>query len=369
MADDTPKDRAKIVEDIVAGGLDFAGAEIQTVYTKISKTYAVYGTAERVSVHFADEGEMAANGNPLGKEQRQLLLPLDVMRGEINSLIDGWRTAKEESRRSLARLYDRRVAEALNAALQGSLPNASLLLRATRLGIVQERASIARVQYLAVAAIVTAIVIVLAWLVTGIVGRTPAHATCIACQGCSSTALVVTFGALGALFSIALAVRGRSLQYFPQVRDNLTDAIVRIGIGAVSAIVLTSLLKSGIISFNVGTTTIDLCSAKDGQRLPHAAIVVAFLAGFVERLVGDLLGRIGDSLNPPQNNEPPASDSSDGAPNESNPRGGMPQPPTPPSPADGGAANNPTRDAASKAADTDADRSPNQRPGEAGKTI
>ena len=69
------------VADIIKGGKDLTGAEIETVYSKVNATYAVYRTAERVMVQYADEER-------LGAEQRLALSPLNPIRGEINGLID-----------------------------------------------------------------------------------------------------------------------------------------------------------------------------------------------------------------------------------------------------------------------------------------
>jgi hypothetical protein len=139
---------SKIVS-IVVNGTDSTGAVILTVYSKVDPIYAVYRTAERVVVQFADS-------HSLGAEQRKALSPLNSLRGEINGLIDGWRASDEHDTQVKAVLFDRRVADALITALQGDPVHAQMLLAAIKEDVLEERTSRARVQYLA-AAVATAL--------------------------------------------------------------------------------------------------------------------------------------------------------------------------------------------------------------------
>jgi hypothetical protein len=104
----------------------------------------------------------------------------------------------------------------------------------------------------------------------------------------TNPALSSAFGCLGAMFSIAIAIRGRTVQTDLRFRDNLLDAALRMLIGAISAYLLLTLARSRIVDVSLG----DL-GKLDPQAVPGsfsaAEIVVAFLAGFSERLVGNLL--------------------------------------------------------------------------------
>ncbi|MDQ0320359.1 hypothetical protein QO002_002497 [Pararhizobium capsulatum DSM 1112] len=270
------------VAEIIKGQTDFTGAEILTVYSKVSNTYAVYGTEERVMVQFADDEK-------LGSEQRLALAPLNPVRGEINGLIDGWRktsTFRSHGNASKAKRFDRRTADALTVALQGDQAHAEELLRGVKADILEERTSIGRTEYLIVATISTVIVFFLFWLFS----RSAASADSVSFGGFiaqNDIWLAVNLGCLGALFSIALGIRSRDIRTDLQRRDNVVDAILRVMIGAVSAVILFSLFKSELVSVKLGDQAVSLDGT--GGKTMHAAIIIAFLAGFAERLVGDFL--------------------------------------------------------------------------------
>lgn len=97
----------------------------------------------------------------------------------------------------------------------------------------------------------------------------------------------MSLGCLGALFSIALGIRSRDIRTDLQRRDNIVDAILRVTIGAVSAVILFSLFKSELVTLTLSGEAITLKGVEG--KTTHAAIIVAFLAGFAERLVGDFL--------------------------------------------------------------------------------
>ena len=268
------------VEDIRAGSLDATGAKILTVYSKITGVYAVYGTAERVMVQYADDPA-------LGAEQRTALTPLNPLKGEINGLVDGWRNSAGAKDKCRARMFDRRTADALTTALQGDQAHAEELLLAVKADILEERTSIGRTAYLAIATGFTAL-ICLAFLpiprdqAAGIAGFIHEN----------DLWLAAAMGCLGALFSIGLSIRAREIRTDLQSRDNVTDALLRIAIGAVSAVVLFSFLRSGFITLGLGKTPI---VGADGSILPDVAIIVAFLAGFSERLVAGYLTRAAET--------------------------------------------------------------------------
>jgi hypothetical protein len=257
------------VADIKKGENDETGVPVETVYTKILDRYAVYRTAERVVVQYSDDEKLAA-------EQRLALAPLNPIRGEINGLIDGWRQMTDE-REAKARIFDRRVADALIVGLQGDQPHALELLVSLKDDIVKERTSVARTQYVIVAFVSTVGLVLLAALVTAVWFPRP-----IDFASENALCLAAAVGAIGAMFSIAVGIRGRSILTDLQSRDNSVDAILRIVIGATSAVVLVALLRSNLANFSLGDTPIVPLSM-------DKAIVVAFIAGFSERLVGDLL--------------------------------------------------------------------------------
>jgi hypothetical protein len=260
------------VADIETGQNDSTGVEVETVYSKVSGTYAIYRTAGRVVVQFADDEKLSS-------EQRLALAPLNPVRGEINGLIDGWRQSNDSEKEAKARIFDRRVADALIVGLQGDPAHALELLTTLKADILEERTSVARTQYVIVAFFATIGLIVLASLVILIWFPRP-----IVYEGENALCLAAAVGAIGALFSIAIGIRSREILTDLQSRDNTVDAILRILIGATSAVILFALLRSKLVSFSLGGDPISPVSM-------DTAIVVAFVAGFSERLVGDFLSK------------------------------------------------------------------------------
>lgn len=273
----------EFVADIIKGQTDMTGSTIETVFSKVSNIYAVYGTAERVMIQFADDPN-------LGSEQRLALAPLNPVRGEINGLIDGWRSGSlinSGRKKHIARRFDRRTADALTIALQGDQPYAATLLKAIKADLLDERTSMGRAEYL-IMAIVCAIVAFLGlrWLSTS---SQPASANGMVAEFMAGNYIGWTagLGCLGALFSIALGIRTREIRTDLRRRDNLIDAVLRIFIGAISAVILFSLLKSELVALALGESGFEFGASSSPAT--HVAILVAFLAGFSERLVGDLL--------------------------------------------------------------------------------
>jgi hypothetical protein len=298
------------VADICLGGSDSSGATILTVYTKIQKRYAIYRTAEGVSIQFADDPER-------GDAQRIALAPLSPLRGQISGLIDGWRGSENEGDRVRAALFDRRVAGALGAALQGcpgAVGHATTLLEEVKADVIAERTSKARVVYAVSAGTTAALLILLASLFTWN-GYRNVYAY-------SPDAMLlwlgVGAGGLGAFFSVAIGLQSRAILTDLQTRQNVSDAILRVMIGSISGLVLIDLLLSELVTVTIG----------HGEAIsvvgPHSWLIAAcaaFLAGFSERLVPSLL------------EEGAAAAAHGGAPGGANPLAGPPPAPAVPAPA------------------------------------
>lgn len=77
------------LSELKIGEKDAAGIVVFDIYTINSKCYAVYRTKARVMVQFADDHNLA-------ESQRQKLASLAALRGQINSLIDGWYNSKSD---------------------------------------------------------------------------------------------------------------------------------------------------------------------------------------------------------------------------------------------------------------------------------
>jgi hypothetical protein len=260
------------VAAIEEGKKDAAGAPIKTVYAKRPPDYAVYRTDTRVMVHYADDGVIE-------KSQRVAMAPLNPVRGEINGLVDGWRTSRWQGLTANARRYDRRVADALVACLEDDCTGALSLLEAIKKDIVEERISWARFQYLLIASLTVLMIIALCVLGMHVFDASQKVLHTLLFAGGT--------GAVGALFSIAIAIRSRTVLPDLRFRDNSADAVLRIWIGTIAAALLICLLRSKAIDFQVGQARLD--PNEPGASL--FTLIVAFLGGFSERLVPDLLGK------------------------------------------------------------------------------
>lgn len=297
---------------------DSTGALIRAVYAKIVPVYAIYRTDERVVIQFSDDAE-------LGSEQRKAVAEISVTRSRIDGMVDDLRASTDVRRHRQADDVGRRIAGALGLLLQGYPDQARLSLDAIEQELSQERASAARYVYLFFASAAVAAAVLLACFVTsGLYARIVGGDLDAASR---SLWLAVGAGAVGAFFSIAIAIRSREIKTAPIRRDNIADAVLRIVIAAIAAPLLIALIKSGAAQITIGDATI---SYDEGQ--PLLIVVIGFLAGFVERLVPNLLA--GTALAAVAGAKPPAPAEPAGA-NELNPRGVAGPPP--PAPATGGA--------------------------------
>jgi hypothetical protein len=134
------------VEEVSVGELDPTGVTIECVYVKNAPDYAIYRTAQRVMVHFADSQERK-------QQQQEVLAALNPLRGEINGLIDGWRESTTHDKEAMTRLFDRRIADSLAMALENDVTTARVLLRSTLEEITEERQSRGRIEHLLYAGI------------------------------------------------------------------------------------------------------------------------------------------------------------------------------------------------------------------------
>jgi hypothetical protein len=278
------------VADLKPEGEDALGFKIICIYARKPPEFAIYRTAQRVLIHFADDQAKS-------DEQRRTLVALAPLRGEINGLVDGWRTAPHSKRvvgifkihngarlHSKAERYDRASADALQVGLEGDLPRATLLLEKVKADILNERTGWARFEYL-ITAFATAIVIGIIAIGTMALTRGRPCADMFLClPEASDMWRGFIAGAVGAFFSIALGIRGRTILTDLYRPANLMDAVLRVIVGAIGGVVLVSLIRAGFVRFSLGD------SSPDDYRTIHI-LIVGFVAGFTERLVPDLLAK------------------------------------------------------------------------------
>ena len=266
-----------LVADIKINGTDSADARIIDVYKRNPPDYAIYRTEQRVVVCYADDRAVA-------KTQSALITPLNPVRGEINGLIDGWRAGNEKDQ-AKARRYDRRIADALGVAMENDAPGALAVLNTIKTDIVAERTSWSRFIYLLAALASSAIAILFVWgVLEAFVSRdnSPLWLLWFSLAG----------GTIGAFFSIAIAIRSRTVLTDLHMRDNVADAMLRVVIGAIAAGVLVTLLRLQVVSISLGSFKLD-GTVGDAWL---SALLLAFVAGFSERLVPDLLEKTASSV-------------------------------------------------------------------------
>lgn len=91
-------------------------------------------------------------------------------------------------------------------------------------------------------------------------------------------------GAVGAFFSISLAIRGRTILPDLLRVSNLMDAMLRIMIGFIAGAVVMALVLAGIVRLWFAENSTD-------GRTVLLVLITGFIAGFSERLVPDLLDK------------------------------------------------------------------------------
>jgi len=261
------------VADVKIRATDLTGNVILEVYVRASPQYAVYRTSDRVVIQFADDDTKA-------RQQRQQLATLNLVRAQINGLISDWSKSRYARFREKAAKYESRVASALILCLEGDGVAALASLNDIKADIVAERTSWGRFEYLISASIFSLIAIGVFTLLQHKYFRFPVPS--------GNIWLAARAGTIGAFFSIALAIRDRTILTNLHRRDNLADAALRILIGIVAAGVLVLMLSSNLVpSFTIGKAEIS------GPLIAwQTVLVVGFIAGFLERLVPDLLKQV-----------------------------------------------------------------------------
>jgi hypothetical protein len=261
------------VAELSVGKRDLAGNAISRIHSKVPPLYAVYET-DRVVVQYADDQTVAG-------KQRQAMAPLNNLRSQITGLLEGWQTRSGEAD-FRAKKYNARVAAALVICLEQDPENAKEALLGVRDDIINERASLGRFQYLWGALSAGATFITAFYLIWH--GRWFANIYTLPMET-ADLWLAARGGTVGAFFSIALSLRGRTIKTDLHRWDNVSDAALRVAIGAIAGGVIVLLLQSKLLaSLTVGTMT------TSGAQLDWRMVVVlGFVAGFIERLVPDLL--------------------------------------------------------------------------------
>lgn len=245
------------VDGIVKNLEDGRGEKIEHVFYKRAN-YAVYLASTKVLVQYADDESLAT-------DQIKATAELILMRERLHLL----------SNRYQGPCYLSQVAEALRLGLEDQTACGKATLQYALDDVRDSIARQGRLTYLKWAVplgIAAAVVAIAAGVLIG-----PDEIAHIP--------LAAGGGALGALLSIVIAIRTRTIALDADRSANILDAAARLLVGLISAGFLFLILTAGMVpDIKVGEATLVGASATW-----RSALIVGFAAGFLERLLPDLL--------------------------------------------------------------------------------
>jgi hypothetical protein len=220
---------------------------------------------------YESEGVQAQLSSDPAKRQklRRLLLPLGTERAKLQALLSDW--PRRQS-------FDSSIATALQLALDGdgnaeSKDNALLALKDAKAAILTEREIAGKAQYVRFTLIVALVGIFLAVLAQHNLFK-----------GSGNFWLGAQAGLFGAVLSIAIGIRRRTVALDIGVAGNLSDTALRLFIGAVSGGTLVLLFATGLLP-----SLHTLKGEQDAVQTMTFALLLGIVAGFVEQLVPSLL--------------------------------------------------------------------------------
>lgn len=265
---------ATSVSMIIIGGVDSVGRPIDDVYFKRAN-YAIYCSHfegdRRVLVQYADAAELADKQIV----DVALLIPL---RNRLQAMLSY--IAPDDRNR-----YFSQIAEAFRLGLEKNGEVAKQIIESAIQDVQLIRSANGRNLYIKKAypyvAVSSGVFLVVSCLLLYFAAADFSKAM----SPMAHLLMAASAGSLGALLSIAISVRARTVSIDGDDKSIAADALLRILIGFVSAGVLYLLLNAGILA-NVQVGEMKFSAGAISWQF---ALILGFAAGFLERLVPDLL--------------------------------------------------------------------------------
>lgn len=273
------------VADIRKNSLDSRGEKVDFVFFMIRNCFAVYWCNGRIMVQYADNDAEY-------KRQVANIAELLPLRDRLQYLVSDMREI-ESGTSHVPHAYEWQIAESLRLGLVGQKDAAKRTMQAAIDNVVAKRVSDGRTGYLIWAGS----------LVIGAIALLGAVAVAISYflgspeqlrPGLGYLMLATGSGAMGAMLSTAIALRDRTVGT-DGWKSNGVDSATRIMIGVISAALLYTLLDSNLLSafslsiHQLAKNQSDQVAKNQSDQIWNVVLVVGFLAGFLERLVPNLL--------------------------------------------------------------------------------
>ncbi len=248
------------VTDVRKGQLDCRGEEIEFVYVRRRNLFAIYRSSGRILVQYADDEKEA-------RTQVADIAELLPLRDRLQYLVRDMDSPDA---------YQWQIAESLRLALDGQKESAKRMMQGAIDHIISMGVSQGRTTYLLYAGLSVILVIAMLGIAAGAFVFIKGH------PGLDLDHLLQATGsgAFGALLSTAIALRARTLSTDGDWKSNIVDSAARIMIGVISGAVIYLFLASGL----GGGLTLPT-----DDKAWKMVLLAGFLAGFLERLVPDLL--------------------------------------------------------------------------------
>jgi hypothetical protein len=252
--------------DIFKHREDNRGERIDLVFFKRPE-FAIYQSGGKIVVQYADDDVLA-------KEQVAKIAELLPLKDRLQYLVQNMDHPGR---------YHWQIAESLRLGLYGQKDAAKNIMQAAIDDINGTRVRNGRVSYLFVTLMLVTLIVLAAFVVSIAIHGAwfdqvePSHK-----PDFLRLDLAIASGAVGALFSCVWQLRARTVATDGDILSNAVDSLIRIVMGMVSAVALLLVIIS---DFSAKIAPILSDPALDWKSV----LVIGLLAGFVERLVPDLL--------------------------------------------------------------------------------